>query len=305
MPSILDKSNTCSDVSVHQGAREGQMAAARPISTQASSTSVEDPPTRQSAPACRPARRPRRDQPPTNAPQRPAARQVRRYALLGDGVERAVTVVHLHHYWADLLDTLAREGSAPGINAIRAAEASDPDGRRYPRSRLNDDATHWYTESSDDPAIDTGASLRQVSLGPARQPVQPVSARSVSITSSGRQPLARNALAPAASAARSRAGPSKAENTSTLVPWPAAVMRPVASSPPTPGMRRSITTKSGASRAAMATPWSPSPASPTTVKPASSSRPRSAARMAGASSTTRIRGGAGPPCAEVLTCARA
>jgi hypothetical protein len=67
--------------------------------------------------------------------------EVRRFALLSDGAERAVTMFGLYPSWQALLDALAADGPAACIAAVRAAEAADPDGRRYPRSKLSDDAS--------------------------------------------------------------------------------------------------------------------------------------------------------------------
>jgi hypothetical protein len=67
--------------------------------------------------------------------------QVRRFALLSDGAERAVTMFGLYPSWEGLLDALATEGPAACIAAVRAAEAADPDGRHHPRTKLSDDAS--------------------------------------------------------------------------------------------------------------------------------------------------------------------
>ena len=66
---------------------------------------------------------------------------VRRFAFLSDGAERAVTMFGLYPSWEALLDALATDGPAACIAAVRAAEAGDPDGRRYPRTKPSDDAT--------------------------------------------------------------------------------------------------------------------------------------------------------------------
>ena len=67
--------------------------------------------------------------------------EVRRFALLSDGAERAVGTFRLYGSWAALLDALAHDGPMAIIAAVRAAEAGDPDGRRYPRTRSSDDAS--------------------------------------------------------------------------------------------------------------------------------------------------------------------
>jgi len=69
------------------------------------------------------------------------AGQIRRFALLSDGAERAVGTFRLYGSWAALLDALVDDGPMACIAAVRAAEACDPDGRRYPRTRRSDDAS--------------------------------------------------------------------------------------------------------------------------------------------------------------------
>lgn len=44
-------------------------------------------------------------------------------------------------FWRDLLDTLEHQGPAELIHKIRAAQASDPAGTRWPRFKVGDDAT--------------------------------------------------------------------------------------------------------------------------------------------------------------------
>jgi hypothetical protein len=66
---------------------------------------------------------------------------VRRVALLTDGARRAVRPLGLYHSWDGLMRALVTEGPARCIEAVRGAEASDPDGRRFPRSTSSDDAT--------------------------------------------------------------------------------------------------------------------------------------------------------------------
>jgi hypothetical protein len=65
-------------------------------------------------------------------------------ALLSDGATRLTD-----HYgllgWPGLLDLLADGGPAALIGRVRAAEDSDPDGQRWPRGKLRDDATAlWW-----------------------------------------------------------------------------------------------------------------------------------------------------------------
>ena len=79
-------------------------------------------------------------------------------------------------------------------------------------------------------------------------------------------------------------------STSTRVPCPAATMLAVALAPSTPGMRRSMSTRSGRSDAASSTASAPSDASPTTSMPGAwSSRPTMPARTMGWSSATTMR----------------
>lgn len=67
--------------------------------------------------------------------------EARRFALLSDGAERAVTTFGLYPSWEALLDALVTNGPAGCIAAVRAAERDDPDGRQYPRTRRSDDAS--------------------------------------------------------------------------------------------------------------------------------------------------------------------
>jgi hypothetical protein len=67
--------------------------------------------------------------------------QARRAALLSDGLGRAVTMFGLFDSWGPFLQALAVEGPAACIARVRAAEAADPDGVRYPREYVSDDAS--------------------------------------------------------------------------------------------------------------------------------------------------------------------
>ena len=64
-------------------------------------------------------------------------------ALLSDGAARITEVYHLSS-WPDLVTVLRDEGPAGLIGQVRAAEDSDPDGARWPRSKARDDATALY-----------------------------------------------------------------------------------------------------------------------------------------------------------------
>ena len=66
---------------------------------------------------------------------------MRRAALLSDGLGRAVTPFGLYDSWDSFLHALAVEGPGACIAEVRAAEAADPDGLRYPREYVSDDAS--------------------------------------------------------------------------------------------------------------------------------------------------------------------
>jgi hypothetical protein len=67
--------------------------------------------------------------------------EVRRFALLSDGFERTVAVFGLYASWAALMAALVGDGPTKCLAALRAAEAADPHGRRFPRTAANDDAS--------------------------------------------------------------------------------------------------------------------------------------------------------------------
>lgn len=64
---------------------------------------------------------------------------MRRLAVLSDGA--AALVEYQLANWLDLLNTLEHPGPAELIHKIRAAQASDPAGTRWPRFKQGDDAT--------------------------------------------------------------------------------------------------------------------------------------------------------------------
>jgi hypothetical protein len=64
-------------------------------------------------------------------------------ALLSDGAVRLTDVYRLIS-WPGLVSVLRDEGPEGLIRRVRAAEASDPDGARWPRSKTRDDATALY-----------------------------------------------------------------------------------------------------------------------------------------------------------------
>ena len=68
---------------------------------------------------------------------------LRRAAVLSDGATRLVDRFGLLD-WPGFLDVLAEQGPDAIIAQVRAAEHSDPDGRRWPRGKRHDDATAAY-----------------------------------------------------------------------------------------------------------------------------------------------------------------
>ncbi|MCY0947282.1 integrase [Streptomyces antarcticus] len=77
----------------------------------------------------------------------PAA-DVRRAALLSDGASRLTDLFH-QVSWEELLAVLEVEGPAELISRTRAAEHSDPDGTRWARFKVSDDATAAYVTFDD------------------------------------------------------------------------------------------------------------------------------------------------------------
>ena len=64
-------------------------------------------------------------------------------SLLSDGAGRLADRYHLAT-WPQIAATLAEHGPGELIRQLRAAEASDPDGLRWPRNKIRDDATAVY-----------------------------------------------------------------------------------------------------------------------------------------------------------------
>ncbi|MGW3912979.1 integrase [Streptomyces sp. NPDC005070] len=64
--------------------------------------------------------------------------------LLSDGATRLVDLFELAT-WQETLAAIRSPGPDELIRRVREAEASDPDGRRWPRGKVQDDATilHW------------------------------------------------------------------------------------------------------------------------------------------------------------------
>jgi hypothetical protein len=72
---------------------------------------------------------------------------LRGIALLSDGATR-ITEQYSLLSWAGLLDAVRDQGPAYLIRQVRAAEDSDPDCTRWPRSKARDDATVIYWPQS-------------------------------------------------------------------------------------------------------------------------------------------------------------
>jgi hypothetical protein len=65
---------------------------------------------------------------------------LQRGAVLSDGATRLVDRFGLLD-WPSFLDASAEQGPDAIIQQVRAAEASDLDGRRWPRGKRHDDAS--------------------------------------------------------------------------------------------------------------------------------------------------------------------
>lgn len=68
-----------------------------------------------------------------------ALTELNRVALLSDGAARLVTFGLAG--WEQILNTLSRTGPQELIDEVRRAEATDPNGERWPRYKASDDAT--------------------------------------------------------------------------------------------------------------------------------------------------------------------
>jgi|HubBroStandDraft_1064217.scaffolds.fasta_scaffold30310_1 hypothetical protein len=64
-------------------------------------------------------------------------------ALLSDGAGR-IAERYRQATWAQISAVLTEHGPAELIHRVRATEAADPDGQRWPRGKLRDDATAIY-----------------------------------------------------------------------------------------------------------------------------------------------------------------
>lgn len=66
--------------------------------------------------------------------------ELQRAVLLSDGAARAVTPFGLVG-WDGLVELVASDGPRELVDRVRAAEAADPGGERWPRNKMSDDAT--------------------------------------------------------------------------------------------------------------------------------------------------------------------
>jgi hypothetical protein len=69
-------------------------------------------------------------------------------ALLSDGASRLADLYGMAT-WAGICAILATQGPAGLIARVRTAEAGDPRGRRWPRGKINDDATVIYWQAGE------------------------------------------------------------------------------------------------------------------------------------------------------------
>ena len=75
-------------------------------------------------------------------------KSLHRAVLLSDGASRLVDLFELAT-WEELLALLDENGPEELLHQVRAAEAVDPDGRQWPRTKRSDDATAVYLVLSD------------------------------------------------------------------------------------------------------------------------------------------------------------
>jgi Protein phosphatase 2C len=71
------------------------------------------------------------------------SKTLRRAVLLSDGASRLVEPFGLAT-WEELLELLDENGPEELLRQVRAAEAVDPEGRQWPRTKRSDDATAVY-----------------------------------------------------------------------------------------------------------------------------------------------------------------
>jgi hypothetical protein len=72
-----------------------------------------------------------------------ARKDLRRAVLLSDGASRLVDLFGLAT-WRELLTLVDESGPGELLRRVRAAEAADPQGQRWPRTKRSDDATAIY-----------------------------------------------------------------------------------------------------------------------------------------------------------------
>ncbi|MGW3242466.1 hypothetical protein [Streptomyces sp. NPDC001070] len=70
---------------------------------------------------------------------------VRAVAALTDGAARLVEVFH-EQDWQDTFALLRKAGPEELLRRVRAAESADPDGARFPRGKVRDDATAVFAQ---------------------------------------------------------------------------------------------------------------------------------------------------------------
>lgn len=74
--------------------------------------------------------------------------EVNRAALLSDGASCLVDI-YAGMTWSDAPDLLHTTGPSTFISRVRELEATDPDGRQWPRYKPSDDATALYCQLTD------------------------------------------------------------------------------------------------------------------------------------------------------------
>ena len=73
---------------------------------------------------------------------------LRGIALLSDGATRIADCYGLAG-WAEVVDIIRDDGPGALISRVREAEAGDPDGTRWPRGKIRDDATVLWWAAPD------------------------------------------------------------------------------------------------------------------------------------------------------------
>ncbi len=64
-----------------------------------------------------------------------------RVLLMSDGVQHGASLLSIYDSDERFVAAVAYDGPETCIRQIRAAEANDPAGQRYPRTKLSDDAS--------------------------------------------------------------------------------------------------------------------------------------------------------------------